>query len=163
MNYADFAFATLLMLMGTPDGVEPGQDVIEWRLGRNNKDKDGPGKQGVVSVDYLSRFRIAGSGLRPYVTVGSSTDGLRYLGVGAYKRLAWGPFELMPSAGPALYHSNRGKGTSERLQFRTGIELNYPLQGDAGIGVGFYHLSNARLSKDTAAVDVTYVSWRLRF
>jgi hypothetical protein len=163
MNYANFAFATLLMLVGTPSGVEPGQDVIEWRFGRNNKDKDGPGKHGVVSVDYLSRFRIVGSGLRPYVTMGSSNDGMRYLGVGTYKRLAWGPFELMPSAGPVLYHSGQGRGTSERVQFRTGVELSYPLQGDAAIGGGFYHMSNAGLSNDTASVDVTYVSWRLRF
>jgi hypothetical protein len=163
MIYADFVFATLLLLGATPESLESKQEMTHWRAGRNDGDKHGPGKHGVVSVDYLGTTRLApGMGLKPYFAFGASNDGMRYLGVGTYKRLAWGPFEVLPSAGPVLYDSRGSDGTSERLQFRTGIEVLAPLSPRLALGVGFYHLSNANLTRDTAGVDVTYASLRLR-
>ncbi len=53
---------------------------------------------------------------------------------------------LTPSFAVVAYECGEGKDLGQTLEFRSGIELAWELAGGRGLGVFFYHLSNASLA-----------------
>lgn len=82
-----------------------------------------------------------------------------YLSLRIRKDIHLGSFILCPFFGPTLYSSNLKKiNSKELIQFRTGIDVKYTICKKITLGVGFYHISNAKLTNMSAEHDVGTLS-----
>lgn len=52
---------------------------------------------------------------------------------------------VAPYTGGGLYDKGEGKDLGGPVEFRSGLEVSYRLNGRASLGLTFYHLSNAAL------------------
>lgn len=155
VTYAMFVAATVGGLTFAP--AEPPSPFDEWevRIGANRPGKDGPGKNGVVSLEW-QHGRPWVWGLRPCAAIGAG-EKLLYATACVSKPIPLGQrFTLAPSFGPTLLTT--GNGAEELLQFRTSIQLQVKLQRDWRASVGMYHISNANITKESAGMDVFFAS-----
>lgn len=160
--YAPLITATILGILGPPE-KNPVEETDKYdigiRVGRNEPEKHGPGKNGILSLEVASR-RPLFYGIKPCAALGLG-DGAAYATACLAKPYHFGAFTLTPSFGPTLFVS--GRGTSELLQFRTSVELQVKLQKDWKAGVGFYHISNGNIAKHSAGIDVFFASVQASF
>ena len=83
------------------------------------------------------------------------------LGAGLHGQL--GPVELTPHFDLGLFQDGRGGfDARELVQFRSGLDLLVPLGPRMSVGLGYYHVSSARITRRSADLDVVRLalSWR---
>ncbi len=105
-----------------------------------------------LGVEY--RFPEVRWGLVPNVGLHATVDetvyayaGLRRpFQIGAMNRKSGKTWELVPSLAVSLYEDGDGQDLGSVLEFRSGIDVMRRWTSGAGIGLGFYHLSNASIS-----------------
>lgn len=66
---------------------------------------------------------------------------------------------LTPHFAVSLYEDGGGKDLGHPIEFRTGVELAYKLGPASHLGIGFYHLSNCRLSSTNPGQESVYLSY----
>lgn len=135
----------------------------------------------VVSVDHMYKKRAQNVrenvlslelksssewfwGFKPTYAAGIGSDGSGYAALGLRKDYRWGNFELSPFIGPAIYQSKVGTWKSEELlQFRSGLNLTYKISDTVDLGVGVYHLSNAKMNTASADKDMRRILLQIRY
>jgi hypothetical protein len=98
-----------------------------------------------IGAEY--RFAEQFKGLRPTVGVNVDSESAAYVygGVNWDIPLGSAPFVFTPNFMAGLYHQGAGADLGGAVEFRSGLELSYLLEGDARVGVAFNHISNASL------------------
>ena len=101
--------------------------------------------------------------LRPIYSFAVSRRGGVMGGVGVHGLVPLGPLELTPHFSLGLWQDGPGGfDARELVQFRSGIDLFLPITPDISVGVGYYHVSNASLTRRSADEDVIRLAvlWR---
>jgi lipid A 3-O-deacylase len=143
MNRCQIAAATLIAMLclAAPATAEPGWGLS---LGLTDVTRHHEALEGVVE-HYFSEFsRLR---LQPLAGAAVTADGAYYAFVGLRRPISIERWQLVPSFSVAGYEQGDGKNLGGTLEFRSGLDLMYELRAGARIGVGFYHLSNARIYK----------------
>jgi hypothetical protein len=120
-------------------------------------------REGFATFEYRSDRRLW-RGLRPIYGFAASGQGAVYGTVGLHGAFSLGPVEVTPHFSVGLFQDGRGGFDSrELLQFRSGIDAFLPVGRNAALGLGIYHVSNARITSRSANLDVVRLSllWRL--
>ena len=120
-------------------------------------DKSAPGnagggaaRHGFAGVDYLPSRRLFGE-VRPILAAGVTPGGGAFVSAGIRQDYLIGRFRVTPHIGVAAYHSGRhGWEPRELLQFRTGLDVYYPVTEKVSLGIGYHHMSNAQLTSGIA-------------
>ena len=50
-----------------------------------------------------------------------------------------------PSFAPGLYHEGNGKDLGHVLEFKSEVQLSYPISDKSSLGISYNHVSNASL------------------
>lgn len=119
-------------------------------------------REGVLTGEYRSASPALW-GLRPVYSFAASRQGAVLLGAGLHGRLGLGPVALTPHFSLGLYQDGRGGfDARELVQFRSGVDLLVPLGPRMSVGLGYYHVSNAGITRRSADLDVVRLalSWR---
>jgi len=160
ITYALYAglIAGGLLLVDAPARDATEQARSDWLVsaGADDRSRATVGRDGFVTVEYRPH-RQTWRGLSPLYAAGASADGAAYFSAALRKDFEWGGVSLSPYLGPALYQSRPGRRYDGRelLQFRSGFDLTYALSPALRVGLGYYHISNARLNQRSADIDVT--------
>ena len=120
-------------------------------------------REGYATAEYRSD-RPLWRGVRPLYGLALSRQGAVLATVGVHGVLRLGPVEVTPHFGLGLWQDGRGRFDGrELLQFRSGIDAFLPLSDRASVGLGYYHVSNAGITRRSADLDVIRLSllWRL--
>lgn len=59
----------------------------------------------------------------------------------------WNRFLFSPNFAAGIFNHGRGKDLHYPLEFRSGIEVGYVFCNQSRLGIHFYHISNASLSR----------------
>lgn len=116
------------------------------------------------SVDYLPDGELFW-GLQPLYGVGVFGDGGVYITAGLRKDFRWNKITLTPHTGTALFESgqNGANFDDETIQFRTGLDVGLQLNDRLDVSLGYFHMSNAGLTRASADVDVLRLGLRIRY
>jgi len=135
-----------------------------FSYGMNNPNQTSPGKDGFFSAEYWPTEPLFWK-LKSIYGAGVSTDGAAYVTAATRRDFKVGPVMITPYTGPILYQSKLGSNWEGRelIQFRTGIDVVIPLTDALSVGAGFYHISNAGLTRRSAEIDVSRISVQYRF
>ena len=133
----------------------------DWLLsyGRNDPKKGTPGTDGFLSIENRPDAKVFWN-FKPAYALGVSVDGAAFTSVALRKDFKFGPIQVTPYIGPALYQSDvfRHFKSSEIVQFRTGFDILLKARSNLMFGLGTYHISNAGITNGTAGIDVFRVS-----
>ena len=166
INYAMFVGLVGGGMIAFEPPAHPPQEKTDWLMtvGTNSPRKAPVGQDGFLTVESRPRNELAW-GFKPVYAVGLSVDGGAFATVGVRKDYHFGNLQLTQFFGPALYQSELGTDfkAKELVQFRTGFDFIYNINPKLGIGAGFYHISNAKLTTESAGVDVTRLSIQYKF
>jgi hypothetical protein len=165
MTYAKFVAIVLGGMVGFQPAEHPASKDSQWLVtaGTNGKDKTPVGQEGFITVERRPAEELAW-GFKPVQSLGLSVDGAGFIGYGVRKDYRWGDVQLTPFFGPVLYQKSLGNFEAKQLvQFRTGFDVMYNLTPAVGVGVGLYHISNARLTAQSAEIDVTRVTLQFKY
>jgi len=66
---------------------------------------------------------------------------------------------LTPNFAVSAYEDGAGKDLGHAIEFRTGLELAYKLDGSSHLGLGIYHLSNAGLDDHNPGEESVILSY----
>jgi hypothetical protein len=164
--YVAIVGGTLIAVNPAPEATTagvPAQNDWLFSYGRQDPDKKPVGEDGFLSVEYRPAHEI-GWRFKPLYALGVSVDGAAYVSAAVRKDYRLGPVQITPYIGPALYQSKLGRFASkELLQFRTGFDVLVPLTNKVSVGLGYYHMSNAKITNASAGLDITRVSLQYRF
>lgn len=119
-------------------------------------------REGFATFELRSDRRLR-YGLRPIYSFAVSGQGAVYGAVGLHGAVSLGPVEITPHFSVGLFQDRRtGFDARELLQFRSGLDAFLPLGPDLAVGLGLYHVSNARITRRSANLDVVRLSllWR---
>jgi hypothetical protein len=137
------AAATLVLAPATAHAI----DLEGWGASAGQFDLAQEEKALELGVDY--QFRPVFWGLEPILGLGVTSDQALF-GYGGLRR----PFELghsrwylAPHFAVTLFDRGEGKDLGQTLQFRSGLEVLYELQGGTRVGFGYYHISNASMDE----------------
>ncbi len=167
LTYAQFVGATGLAIVtrnGTPaETAFMGRYDISLTTGANRKAKSGPGQKGWLTLTAKSHDPIFGN-IIPVYAMGISVDGAAFATAGIGKRFHAGELEIVPFWGPTLYQSDLSSFEEKDLiQFRTGLDISYPIGDATYIVGGFYHISNAKITSHSAGIDVFHFGFQMVF
>ena len=160
ITYALYAglIAGGLLFVDAPARDAAEQARSDWLVsaGADERSRAQVGRDGFVTLEYRPHRQLW-RGLSPLYAAGVSADGAAYFSAALRKDFEWGRLALSPYLGPALYQSRPGRryDGQELLQFRSGFDLTYALTPAVRVGLGYYHMSNARLNDSSAEIDVT--------
>ncbi len=102
--------------------------------------------------------------IKPIWSLGLSARGAVYVAGGIRADFELGPVLVTPHFSLALYQDGRGGFDADELvQFRTGIDAFVPISDRTMVGLGYYHMSNAGLTSQSANLDVVRLSVLTRF
>jgi hypothetical protein len=160
ITYALYAglIAGGLFFVDVPERDAAEQARSDWLVsaGADRRSRATVGRDGFVTVEYRPH-RQTWRGLSPLYALGASADGAVYFSAAVRKDFEWGRLSFSPYLGPALYQSRPGEryDGQELIQFRSGFDLSYALSPAVRVGIGYYHISNAKLNGSSAEIDVT--------
>lgn len=139
-----------------PDSSKPVGPAWAVSVGANDPQKSPVGQDGFLSVDYRPNTEWIGR-FKPQWGLGASVDGAVYANLALRKDYRWGAVQVTPYIGPALYQSQADQGLRARelIQFRTGFDVLLHAGPKVSMGLGYYHISNAKLTRFSAGIDVT--------
>ncbi len=140
------AQGTVLLSYG-PDFGQPSQD--RWR-------------GGYLTLEQRPD-RVIWSALSPIYSFGISGKGDGYVSAGLRADVPLGQWLLTPHFSLAFYQASGGGFDSrELIQFRTGFDAFVPVTQQVWLGLGYYHMSNAGITRKSADLDVVRlgVLWR---
>lgn len=159
LTYAQYVALTLGSMALPPQNIDPSiLPNTTITAGWNSNNEGRGGHVPILSFEHLSKQDLI-YGLRPIFAAGISPKGLAYLSPGIRKEFMFGSLRITPNFGPALFTSDlRAPSASETIQFRTGIDISYRVTERTYAGLGFYHMSNAGLTKRSAGVDAYTLS-----
>lgn len=167
LTYAEFVVATgAAIFFGTadpqPKPANTSRDVV-LTFGTAVQRGAAPGE--VFLTATLRPDTVIWNEYSAIYAAGLSDEGAAFVSAGFGKRLAIGPFEVVPFIGPALYQKDLRDGFSETelLQFRTGFDVSTTLGKNLTVTGGFYHLSNMQINADSADIDVAHAGVVFRF
>lgn len=103
------------------------------------------------------------SALSPVYSFAISGKGAGYVAAGLRADVPLGQWLLTPHFSLAFYQDGEGGFDSrELIQFRTGFDVFVPVTRQVSMGLGYYHMSNAGLTRKSADLDVLRlgVLWR---
>ena len=107
-----------------------------------------------LSAEYRSANRLVGP-LRPIYSFSVSRDGGIMGGVGLHGMFPLGPVEVTPHFSLGLWQDGSGGFEArELIQFRSGIDFFVPVTANTRIGLGYFHVSNAGITRRSADQDV---------
>jgi hypothetical protein len=165
MTYAMYVGVVLTALALPPNWCDmDGKNTLGVTAGANNHDKhsQGKGNDGVFSIEYRPKPELL-YGLKSLYAVGVTVDAAGYASMGVRKDFHLGWIRLEPYFGPALYQRSIGNfRAAELTQFRTGIDV-FGGGEDLAFGVGFYHISNANITSESARFDVIHAAVKMKF
>lgn len=93
--------------------------------------------------------------LRPIYSFSVSRDGGIMGGVGVHGMFPLGPVEVTPHFSLGLWQDGSGGFEArELIQFRSGIDFFVPVTANTRIGLGYFHVSNAGITRRSADQDV---------
>ena len=93
--------------------------------------------------------------LRPIYSFSVSRNGGFMGGVGLHGVFGLGPVEVTPHLSLGLWQDGSGGFESrELIQFRSGIDFFVPVTANTRIGLGYFHVSNAGITRRSADQDV---------
>lgn len=72
------------------------------------------------------------------------------------------PWELSIQFAPGLYHAGSGFDLGGAVEFRSGIELSYPLAPRGRVGLLLFHLSNAGIYTHNPGSESLVLTYRYR-
>ncbi|MGY6409967.1 MAG: hypothetical protein ACXIUV_02905 [Alkalilacustris sp.] len=150
--------AAVLALLALP--VAAGAQVADrpaWLLGYGpDFGESGGGKWRAVQLtaEVRSANRLVGP-LRPIYSFSVSRRGGVMGGVGVHGVIPLGGLGITPHFSLGLWQDGRGGFEArELIQFRSGIDLFVPVSARARVGLGYYHVSNAGITRRSADQDV---------
>jgi hypothetical protein len=158
-GYAIYVLAVAASLLAQGETAEAPRLSLGW--GRNINTESPEGRDGILILDWISGHDIAG-GLSPGLSAGIAPSGMAYMSLDLRKTFRFGPVNLSPHIGPALYGSG-GFDASELVQVRTGFEIEWRLSDQADLRVGTWHMSNAQITDGSADLDVVEIGLSLQF
>ncbi len=68
-----------------------------------------------------------------------------YIYTGVEWNVDMGGLLFTPSFAPGLYHEGNGKDLGHVLEFKSEVQLSYPISDKSSLGVSYNHVSNASL------------------
>lgn len=144
--------------------AQPAAPAWLYSLGRNDPVKMTPGADGFLSLEYRPNEDIRW-GFKPTYALGLSVDGAAYVSAGIRKDFRVGPLQVTPYFGPAVYQKQLGSEFTPKglVQFRTGFDVFVPVTPKVSVGLGYYHMSNANMSDESAGLDVTRLTVQYRY
>jgi hypothetical protein len=147
------------------DAPQAQQGTWSYSLGYNDPRKGTPGADGFVNIEYLPNGPALWRGLKPRYDLGVSVDGAVFGSAGLRKDFYVSNVLITPYTGLVAYQSDLGKSYKGRelIQFKTGIDVTVPLTPKVSLGVGYYHISNAGLTRSSAEIDVSRVLLQYRY
>ena len=119
-------------------------------------------RESFATFEYRSD-RAIWRGVRPLYSFSVARHGAVLGTVGVHGVFQLGRVEVTPHFGVGLYQDGRGSfDRRELLQFRSGIDAFLPVTDRVSVGIGYYHVSNARITNRSADLDVIRLSilWR---
>lgn len=136
--------------------------ILSW--GTNAPDKEPVGRDGFLTLEARPSQTLFW-GLKPIYAAGLSVDGGGFLSYGVRKDYHWQRLQFTPNFGPTLYQASLGERFQGRqlIQFRTGFDLLLEVTPQLSVGAGVYHISNAKLTPQSAGIDVRRLTlqWRM--
>ncbi len=167
LTYAQFVGATGLAIVtrnGTPaETTFVGRHDISVTIGANRKSKSGPGQNGWLTITAKSYDPLPWN-IIPVYAVGVSIDGAGFATAGIGKRFNADKLEIVPFWGPALYQRSLSSfDRKDLIQFRTGLDISYPIGDRSKVVGGFYHISNAKITSQSAGIDVFHIGLQMVF
>jgi hypothetical protein len=163
LTYAQYVAVDVGAMALPAPALDPRTEAnTQVSIGFNSKKTTKAGHKGIITVERLLTNHSL-YGLQPSVAVGFSPDGLFYLTAGVKKHFNFGTLDIAPNFGPALYTSNiNAPAASELIQFRTGIDFGWRIGKSTYAELGFYHMSNAKITNNSAGQDVykASLSWK---
>lgn len=131
--------------------------------GTNAKNKGPVGRDGLLTLEARPANELAW-GFKPVYSLGLSVDGAAFAGYGVRKDYSWRDVQVTPFFGPVLYQESLGNFQGKQLlQFRTGFDVIYNFSPAVGLGWGFYHISNAGITTESAGIDVSRVTLQIKY
>ena len=112
-------------------------------------------KHRTVEFEAEYKFHVRGLGspwpfleFLPLVGFMATVEGSSYLYLGLnFDLLFWDHLLIAPGFAAGAYWHGKGKDLGYPLEFRSGVELAWQFTDYSRLGIHFYHLSNASLSK----------------
>ena len=168
--FAGLVGASLLFLPPTEAmrAADPPRGAVAFALGPEVDVRGGRRlSRNFASLEYLPESR-GPLGTKPVFAASLSSGGAGFVSAGLRQDYRLGPLQVTPHFSVAAWHSGQhGVETRELLQFRTGLDLYLSLTERTALGLGFYHLSNAQLTRSitpfSADVDVFRLGLLHRF
>ena len=159
-----FAAVLALFCLALPGAVQAdGRTAAYLSFGPDYGGRSSEIWRRAVATGEIRSGRTALAGLRPVYSFAVTRRGGVMAGAGLHTGLQLGAVEVTPHFSVLLWQDGRGGFTTRELvQFRTGIDLFVPLSRDTSVGLGYYHVSNAGLTRRSANLDVLRlgVLWR---
>jgi len=128
----------------------------------SNKFQDGP-KSVMGGVEY--RFSAWKYGFRPVVGALANTRGDAYayggfvVDVPLYKDRFW----FVPGFDVGAFEHGNGRSLGGALEFRSSAELAYRFDNNHRIGIGFSHISNAKIYTKNPGTEMATVHYSIPF
>ncbi len=92
--------------------------------------------------------------IRPFAALIGTFQGSIWVGAGVNFDINFGrPIVLTLGIGPGLFYQGHGKNLGYPLEIRSSIELAYRFISQKRLGLQFYHLSNASMSRRNPGVE----------
>ncbi|MBK5928472.1 acyloxyacyl hydrolase [Rhodobaculum claviforme] len=154
------AGAAVLLALAAPPALADDRTAYLLSIG---PDLGSSGSRDPVFTAEVRSGRTVWAGLRPIYSFSVTEHGGVLGGVGLYGDYRLGAARITPNFSVALYQDGRGGFESrELLQFRTGIDVMFPVTTNVSVGVGYFHVSNAGITNRSADIDVVRLSvlWR---
>lgn len=140
------------------------QDSILFSVGPNFGTTSSPRSSDAVATLEWRPEQYWVWGTKPIWSLGVAGDGAFYVSGGVRGDFTLGRVLMTPHFSLALYQDGQGGfEAKELLQFRTGIDAFLPLGDRTMVGLGYYHLSNAQLTRRSADLDVVRLSLLVRY
>lgn len=118
-----------------------------------NSNKPGSGATGLVLSEY--RFGDVLWIVAPFVGVMGTGKGAFYgYGGFGFDIVFADKWLITPSAAVGYFSHGSGIDLGSHCEFRTGAELGYRFENLTRFGIGFYHISNAGITKQNPGVEL---------
>lgn len=122
------------------------------------------GKTGNTMGQLEYRFSTDWSGFRPQVGLFFTVDSEAYVYTGlGYPFSFHEKWSLTPSLSAGYYNQGAGKDLGYDLEFYSQLRLEYQLSPEARVGLGFGHISNARIGDKNPGAETAYLSYSIAF
>lgn len=122
------------------------------------------GKSATAMGQLEYRFSTGWSGFRPQAGFFVTADSATYLygGIG-YPFAINDNWSVIPSISAGYYNNGADKDLGYDVEFYSQLRLEYRLAGNARIGLGIGHISNANIVDKNPGAETAYLSYSIGF